>query len=207
VTEITHIFFDIGGVLGSNGWDHEQRDRAVEHFDLNKEDFEWRHKEVVAEWEEGRITIDEYLEIAVFHTARTFSRDEFVEFMYSQSVPNDATIAIARHLSEQAGYTLMTLNNEADELNRYRIEKFGISRIFEAFLSSCWLGVRKPIRRFYSRGLGIAQADPASSLFIDDRQQNLISAATLGINTIHFKSAQQLRSDVERFLNIEIPGA
>jgi putative hydrolase of the HAD superfamily len=207
MTEIKHIFFDIGGVLGSNGWDHEQRERAVTHFNLNSEDFEWRHKEVVAEWEEGRITIDEYLDISVFHTARTFSRDEFVQFMYSQSVPDEATIAIARQLSAQAGYTLMTLNNESEELNRHRIEKFGISQIFEAFLSSCWLGVRKPIRRFYNRGLGIAQADAATSLFIDDRPQNLISAGTLGINVIQFKSAAQLRSDLERVLNLEIPGA
>ncbi len=207
MSEIRHIFFDIGGVLGSNGWDHEQRDRAVQQFDLNAEDFEWRHKEVVAEWEEGRITIDEYLEIAVFHTERTFSREEFIAFMYSQSVPDEATIAIARQLSRQSGYSMMTLNNESEELNRYRIEKFGISEIFEGFLSSCWLGVRKPIRRFYNRGLGIAHAEPASSLFIDDRQQNLISASTLGINVIHFKSATQLRSDLERFLHLEIPGA
>jgi putative hydrolase of the HAD superfamily len=158
MTEIRHIFFDIGGVLGSNGWDHEQRDRAIKKFGLNEEDFEWRHKEVVAEWEEGRITMDEYLDISVFHTKRDFTREAFREFMYSQSVPDEATISIARALSRQPGYTLMTLNNEALELNTYRIEKFGISQIFEAFLSSCFLGVRKPIRRFYSRGLGIAHA-------------------------------------------------
>jgi putative hydrolase of the HAD superfamily len=207
VTEFSHIFFDIGGVLGSNGWDHEQRERAVKKFELNSEDFEWRHKEVVGEWEEGRITLDEYLDIAVFHTHRSFSREEFVDFMYSQSIPDEATIAIARTLSRQARYTLMTLNNESQELNRYRIEKFGISQIFEAFLSSCWLGVRKPIRRFYHHGLGIAHADAAMSLFIDDRQQNLISASTLGINVLHFTSAEQLRSDLEPLLDLELSGA
>ena len=122
--QLTHIFFDIGGVLGSNGWDREQRERAVQRFDLNADDFQWRHEEVMGEWEEGRITLDEYLDIAVFHTSRSFSREEFVEFMYSQSVPDEATIAIARLLSRQAVYTLMTLNNEAEELNVYRIEKF-----------------------------------------------------------------------------------
>ncbi|MDP9205548.1 MAG: HAD family phosphatase [Gemmatimonadota bacterium] len=207
MTQFTHIFFDIGGVLGSNGWDHEQRERAVERFDLNAEDFEWRHKEVVGEWEEGRITLDEYLDIAVFHTSRTFSREEFVDFMYSQSIPDEATIMIARLLSRRPGYTLMTMNNEAEELNRYRIEKFGISPIFEAFLSSCWLGVRKPLRKFYHRGLGIAHAEPATSLFIDDRQPNLLSASTLGMNVVHFKSAIQLRSDLERLLDLELSGA
>jgi len=205
--QLTHIFFDIGGVLGSNGWDREQRERAVQRFDLNADDFQWRHEEVMGEWEEGRITLDEYLDIAVFHTSRSFSREEFVEFMYSQSVPDEATIAIARLLSRQSVYTLMTLNNEAEELNVYRIEKFGISQIFEAFLSSCWLGVRKPIRRFYSRGLGIAHANAATSLFIDDRPQNLIPASTLGMNVIHFKSATQLRSDLERLLDLELSGA
>jgi len=207
VTEIRHIFFDIGGVLGSNGWDREQRERAVERFDLNADEFQWRHEEVMSEWEEGRITLDEYLDIAVFHAARSFSRGEFIEFMYSQSVPDEATIGIARLLSRQPGYTLMTLNNEAEELNVHRIEKFGISQIFEAFLSSCWLGVRKPIRRFYRRGLGIAHATAETSLFIDDRPTNLIPASALGMNVIHFKSAAQLRSDLERLLDLELSGA
>ncbi len=207
MTEIRHIFFDIGGVLGSNGWDREQRKRAVERFDLDPDDFQWRHEEVVGEWEEGRITLDEYLDIAVFYIQRPFSRGEFVDFMYSQSVPDNATIRIARALSDDARYTLMTLNNEAEELNIHRIEKFGISEIFEAFISSCWIGVRKPIRRFYHRALGIAHCEPAGTLFIDDRQQNLTPATTLGMNVILFQSASQLRSDLERYLHLEIPGA
>jgi putative hydrolase of the HAD superfamily len=207
MTEIRHIFFDIGGVLGSNGWDREQRQQAIERFGLNIEDFQWRHEEVVGEWEEGRITIDEYLDIAVFYTERHFSRDEFINFMYSLSVPDEATIRIARALSADSRYTLMTLNNESEELNVHRIEAFGISQIFEAFLSSCWLGVRKPIRRFYSCGLGIAHATAETSLFIDDRPQNLIPASMLGMNVIHFKSATQLRSDLERLLDLELSGA
>jgi putative hydrolase of the HAD superfamily len=207
VTDIRHIFFDIGGVLGSNGWDREQRHRAVERFDLDPDDFQWRHEEVAGEWEEGRITLDEYLDIAIFHMRRPFSRAEFIEFMYSQSVPDKETIRIARALSDDPRYTLMTLNNEAEELNIHRIEKFGISEIFEAFISSCWIGVRKPMRKFYNRALGIAHCEPARTLFIDDRQQNLTPASSLGMNVILFQSALQLRSDLERFLHLEIPGA
>jgi len=207
MTGITHIFFDIGGVLGTNGWDREQRQAAVQRFDLDAEDFQWRHEEVVGEWEEGRITLDEYLDIAVFYTERSFSREDFRQFMCAQSLPNDDTIRIARALSRDPRYTLMTLNNESEGLNIYRIERFGISEIFEAFISSCWLGVRKPIRRFYNRALGIAHATPETSLFIDDRQQNLTPASSLGMNVILFKSASQLRSDLERFLDLELSGA
>ncbi len=207
MTEIRHIFFDIGGVLGSNGWDKEQRQHAAERFDLNADDFQWRHEDVMGEWEEGRITLDEYLDVAIFHTERSFSRAEFIDFMFSQSIPNEGTIRIARALSKDPRYTLMTLNNESEELNIHRIAKFGISEIFEAFISSCWLGVRKPIRRFYNRALGIAHCAPAGSLFIDDRQQNLTPASSLGMNVILFKSATQLRSDLERFLDLDLSGA
>jgi putative hydrolase of the HAD superfamily len=207
VKAINHIFFDIGGVLGTNGWDREQREKAVNHFKLDAEDFQCRHEEVAGAWEEGRITIDEYLAITVFHKPVDFSRDKFVEFMYSQSVPHEDVIALARALTGRAEYTLMTLNNESDELNRYRIAKFGISETFEAFLSSCWLGVRKPTQKFYERGLGIAQASPETSLFIDDRQQNLTPAANLGMTCIQFTSSSQLRSDLERVLGLELSGA
>ncbi len=205
--DIKHVFFDIGGVLGSNGWDREQRQSAVERFGLNAEDFQWRHEELIAEWEEGRITLDEYLDIAVFYTDRNFSREEFADFMCAQSVPNEETIGIARALSRDPRFTLMTLNNESEELNIYRIERFGISEIFEAFISSCWLGVRKPMRRFYTRALGIAHAQPDSSLFIDDRQQNITPARSLGMNTILFQSATQLRADLEQLLDLELSGA
>jgi putative hydrolase of the HAD superfamily len=207
MTAISHIFFDIGGVLGSNGWDREQRERAVQRFGLDSEDFQWRHEEVVGEWEEGRITLDEYLDLAVFYIDRPFSRSEFADFMYSHSVPNDSTIDIARVLSADERFTLMTLNNESAELNVHRIESFGITEIFEAFLSSCWLGVRKPMRRFYNRALGIAHAEPAASLFIDDRQQNLTPATSLGMSVILYKSVPQLRSDLERLLGLKITGA
>ena len=207
MTTIQHVFFDIGGVLGSNGWDREQRSRAVEKFQLDPDDFQCRHEEVVGEWEEGRITLDEYLDIAIFHTRRSFSRREFVDFMLAQSIPNEPVVGMARHLTGESRFTLMTLNNESDELNRHRIEKFGIGAIFEAFLSSCWLGVRKPTHRFYQRALAIAQADPAKSLFIDDRTQNITPARALGMSAILFESAEQLRPELERVLHLDLPGA
>jgi putative hydrolase of the HAD superfamily len=207
VTTIRHIFFDIGGVLGSNGWDREQRTRAVEQFNLDAQDFQCRHEEMVGAWEEGRITLNEYLDVTIFSEPRKFSREEFIKFMQSQSVANKPVVDIARSLTNRQGFTLMTLNNESDELNRYRIEKFGISEIFEAFLSSCWLGVRKPTRQFYERGLGIAQALPENTLFIDDREQNLTPARKLGMSVIHFQTAPQLRSDLERVLGLELSGA
>ena len=189
---LTHVFFDIGGVLGTNGWDHEQRTRALEKFGVEDEDFEHRHQQVVSEFETGAMSLEEYLDVTVFYTPRLFTREDFELYMLSLSEPNPDSIEVAKDLAATGRVRLMTMNNESAVLNVYRIDHFGLREIFPTFLSSCWLGVRKPQRAFFERGLGIAQADPKSSLLIDDRDQNLAPAAALGMRTIRFTDAESL---------------
>ncbi len=194
--QIRHIFFDIGGVLATNGWDRTQRKAAIERFQLDAADFQLRHEEMVGPLEEGMVSLDEYLDFAIFCAPRSFARDELKAFIFAQSKPYLDTIEIARTVAAGCDYWVMTLNNESDELNRHRISTFGLDEIFDAYLSSCWLGLRKPTRKFYDRALSIAQARPEQSLFIDDREQNLSPAESLGMQTILYKSADQLRADL-----------
>ena len=189
---LTHVFFDIGGVLGTNGWDREQRARALEKFGVEDEDFEHRHHQVVSEFETGAMSLEEYLDVTVFHTPRLFSREDFELYMLSLSEPNPYSIQVARHAAAAGRVRLMTMNNESAVLNVHRIEHFGLKAIFPTFLSSCWLGVRKPQRAFFERGLGIAQAEPRASLLVDDRDQNLAPAASLGMRTIRFTDPESL---------------
>jgi putative hydrolase of the HAD superfamily len=193
-SSIDLVLFDIGGVLGSNGWDREQRLAAIQRFGLDEEDFQYRHEETVGAMEAGQISLDEYLDVTVFAVPRTFSREEFTSFMFAQSIPWTDSIAIARDLAESSKVRLATLNNEGEALNKHRIEKFGLCDIFPTFFTSCWLGVRKPTHQIYTRVLGMTQAHPERTLFIDDRIQNLNPAAALGVQTILFQSAAQLRS-------------
>jgi putative hydrolase of the HAD superfamily len=194
---INLVLFDIGGVLGSNGWDREQRMAAVERFGLDEEDFQYRHEETVGALEAGQISLDEYLDVAIFGDNRSFSREEFTSFMFAQSVPWPESIAVARDLADASTVRMATLNNESEALNNYRIQHFGLRDIFPTFFSSCWLGVRKPTHEIYTRVLGMTQADPKRTLFIDDRMQNLNPAAALGMQTIRFQSASQLRANLE----------
>jgi putative hydrolase of the HAD superfamily len=194
--DITHVFFDIGGVLGTNGWDREQRARAAERFGLD-EDFEARHAELAGEWEMGRLTLAEYLESAVFYRPRSFSPEDLTVFMLAQSEPyRDTLLVVEDLLARNPGVRLMTLNNESEELNLHRIESFGLRPLFSAFLTSCWLGVRKPSRQMFERALGIAQAQAESVLFVDDRDQNLIPARVLGFQTLRFTAATVLEKDL-----------
>jgi len=189
---VTHVFFDIGGVLGTNGWDRGERASAAERFGLEKDELEEMHSEAKSMLEMGHITLDEYLHTAVFYRARPFTLEAFKTYMFSLSTPNPVTIRLARGLARSGRYRLMTLNNESAELNQYRIERFGLRDIFVTFFSSCWLGVLKPARRIYEVALAMAQADPATTVFIDDRPRNLEPAAALGMRTIHFTDPDRL---------------
>jgi putative hydrolase of the HAD superfamily len=193
---ITHVFFDIGGVLGTNGWDREQRRAAARHFNLDLEELEDRHDESVATLEQGRIGLDEYLRCAVFYRPRSFGLEEFKQYMRDQSAPFPETIELTRGLARTGRYRLMTINNESAELNRYRLEHFGLRDIFITFFSSCWVRVLKPALRIYEVALAMSQAEPEGSVFIDDRERNLEPARTLGMRTIRYTDAAHLRQEL-----------
>lgn len=193
---ITHLFFDVGGVLGSNGWDREQRAAATRRFELEAGELEEMHSEAMAMMELGRTTLDEYLKTAVFYRPRSFTPEAFKEFMFAQSTPNPDTIELARALARTGRYRMMTLNNESAELNQHRIERFGLGDIFTAFFSSCWVGILKPARRIYEVALAMAQARPETSVFIDDRERNLEPARLLGMRTIAFSDAGRLEAEL-----------
>jgi putative hydrolase of the HAD superfamily len=193
---ITHVFFDVGGVLGTSGWGADPRAQAVERFRLDAVEFDRRHREVVGQWEEGHMSLDEYLDCTVFDVPRPFTREEFAAFMRAQSRPLPETIALARALAGTGRYRLMTLNNESAELNAYRLKHFGLVPIFVAFFSSCWLGAAKPSRRIYELALEMSQVEPSRSVFIDDREQNLAPARALGMQALQFTTADALRRDL-----------
>jgi putative hydrolase of the HAD superfamily len=201
MSAIDQIFFDIGGVLGTNGWDREQRGAAVERFHLDPEDFQYRHEETVGAFESGEISLDEYLDVTVFSEKRGFTRDEFKGFMFSLSEPWLESLEVVRQLRRSirgrpTRVRMATLNNESRELNEYRIAHFGLCDLFDVFFSSCWVGVRKPTKQIYRRVLGMTQANPERSVFVDDREQNLAPARALGMHTIRFTSANQLARDL-----------
>lgn len=193
---ISHIFFDIGGVLGTNGWDREQRAGVARHFSLDLAELEDLHGETIAMLEQGRMSLDEYLKCTVFYRPRPFQPEEFKACMLAQSAPYPETIDLARALARTERYRLMTINNESAELNQHRLQLFGLRDIFVTFFSSCWMGVLKPARRIYELALAMAQAEPGNSVFIDDRERNLEPAQALRMRTIRFTDAHQLRREL-----------
>jgi putative hydrolase of the HAD superfamily len=192
MTEISTVLWDVGGVLLTNGWDHLQRYEVLDQFRLPREPFETIHAEINDAWEKSQIHLDEYLERTVFFEPRTFTFDDFFAAMKSQSIlhPNTA-IEILKQISASPDYVVGMLNNESRELNDYRIEKFGLLEYFDCFISSCYVGMRKPHPEMYEIALDLLQRDPDEVLFIDDRQANIDAAVSVGMHGIVHKTAKE----------------
>ncbi len=195
--ELRAIFWDVGGVLLSNAWDHTERAEALAHFHLDEKEFNARHEPIVPSFERGEITLTEYLERTVFYNSRSFSPDEFRAYMFTLSQPKPEVLAFARALAQAGKYFMGTINNESRELNQYRIEKFGLRGLFRIFVSSCFVGLRKPQEEIYELALELTQIDPTQCCFIDDRAANLDAPAKLGMKTIQVKTVEQLQSDLQ----------
>jgi putative hydrolase of the HAD superfamily len=190
---ISTILWDVGGVLLTNGWDHQQREAVLERFGLDRADFARRHSEVDAAWERDEISADEYLRRTVFYSPRGFTPAEFLDAVRDQSrILDDSAVEILRRLSASEQYVLATVNNESRLLNEYRLGKFGLLDDFDAFFSSCYLGLRKPDRKIYQVALDVLQRDPEEVVFIDDRAENTAAAASLGIHAIRYQGSAQL---------------
>lgn len=198
MSAIRAIFWDVGGVLLTNAWDHTQRSAALEHFGLAEEEFHDRHEMVVSSFERGKITLDEYLDRTVFYRTRPFARDAFRDFMFSLSQPLPGVPEFAQSLSDSGKYFMGTINNESRELNDYRIEKFGLRKIFRVFFSSCFVGLRKPERDIYRLALETTQIPAEVCCFIDDRALNLECATKLGMQTIQMQTLEQLRESLAK---------
>lgn len=198
LAKITALFWDVGGVLLSNAWDHEQRQRTLKQFDLDDAEFESRHEMLVSSFERGKISLQDYLERTVFYRPRPFTAEAFTQHMFSLSQPNQETLRLAKELSRSCNYLMSTINNESKELNLYRIQKFGLREIFSLFVSSCFVGLRKPEEGIYRLALEITQRPPEECCFIDDRPLNLDSASRLGMHVIQMKTAEQLRADLQK---------
>lgn len=201
--QISAIFWDVGGVLLTNAWDREQRQRALEHFKLDETEFDDRHEMVISSFERGKISLGDYLQRTIFYRKRPFTPAEFQEYMFSLSQPFPDVLELARALAKSAKHLMCSINNESRELNEYRIRKFGLVEIFMLFLSSCYVGLRKPEEGIYRLALDLTQKMPEQCCFVDDRPLNLEAAEQLGMHTVRMENAGQLRGELQK-LGIEV---
>jgi putative hydrolase of the HAD superfamily len=181
---ITTLFLDVGGVLLTNGWDQHARRRAAKQFKLDWTEMENRHRLTFETHEEGRMTFDEYLGHLVFYKERPFTRDQFRLFMLAQSKPHPDMIELVAQLKVRYGLKVAVVSNESRELNEYRIREFKLDGFVDAFISSCFVHVRKPDVEVFRLALDVVQAPARQVLYIEDTPMFVQIAEGLGIRSI-----------------------
>ena len=181
---ITHLFLDVGGVLLTNGWDHHARKRAAKNFKLNWAEMEDRHHLTFDTYEEGKLTLEEYLGRVVFYQKRPFTRAQFRRFMFAQSKPYPEMIELVAQLKARHGLEIVVVSNEARELNVHRIRKFKLDRVVDSFVSSCFVHIRKPDADMFRLALDISQAPARQVVYIENTPMFVQVAEGLGIRSI-----------------------
>lgn len=196
---ISTLFLDIGGVLLTNGWDHHARRRAVTNFDLEWDEFEHLHQLNFATYEEGKLTREEYLNRTVFYVDRSFTRDQFWEFMTAQSQPDPEMLDLVTRLKARHKLRIAVVSNEARELNAYRVRTFKLDELVDCFVSSCFVHVRKPDLDIFRLALDIAQTPPERIVYIENTPLFVQLAEGLGIRSVLHTDYQSTRAELASF--------
>jgi len=198
-SQITTLFLDIGGVLLTNGWDRGIRTRAAEKFGLNYEEMNERHHLTFDTYEEGKLTLDQYLNRVVFYQERSFSREEFKKFMYDQSQPFPDMIKLMTGLKARYNLQIVAVSNEGRELTVYRVKQFQLRSFIDFFVSSCFVHYRKPDEDIHRIALDIAQVHPKQVVYIDDRPMFVEVAEDLGLNGIIHTGYEATQKSLEKW--------
>jgi putative hydrolase of the HAD superfamily len=196
---ITTLFVDIGGVLLTDGWDHHARERAATRFELELAEMEDRHHLTFDAYEEGKLTLEEYLDRVVFYEKRPFTRAQFQRFMFAQSKPYPQMIELIRRLKARYGLKIVVVSNEARELNSHRIRKFKLDGFVDSFVSSCFVHLRKPDADIFRLALDIAQAPARQIVYIENTPMFVQIAEGLGIRSILHTDYRSTRASLASF--------
>jgi putative hydrolase of the HAD superfamily len=194
---ITTFFLDIGGVLLTNGWDRHARHLAVEKFGLDEQEVNERHHLTFDTYEEGKLSLVQYMERVIFYEKRNFTPAEFKAFMFSQSQKLPDMMEYMQNLKEKYKLTFTAVSNEGRELTEYRIKHFKLNNLFDSFVASSYVHFRKPDEDMYKMALDVSQVEPENVLYFDDRHMFVEVAAGLGINGIHHTSYETTKKELE----------
>lgn len=196
---IATLFVDIGGVLLTNGWDHNTRKQAAANFKLDFAEMEHRHHLTFDTYEEGKLSLEQYLNRTIFYTERPFTRDQFWDFMCAQSQPYPKMIALVTQLKAQYGLRVAVVSNEARELNTYRIQTFKLAQFVDFFISSSFVHLRKPDADIFRLALDVAQTPTEQVVYIENTPMFVEIATGLGIRSILHTDYDSTRAQLAAF--------
>jgi len=198
-TPITTLFLDIGGVLLTNGWDTELRKKTAAHFGLDYEEIYHRHHVTYDTYEEGKMSLDEYLWQIIFYEKRDFTPDDVKKYILEAAQPHQDMIDLVTRLKAVYGLRVAVVSNEGREVAEDRIERFNLKNFVDFFIVSAFVHFRKPDLDIYRLAIDVAQVKPQQVAYIEDRPLLCEVASRLGINSVLNRNATETREKLAKF--------
>jgi FMN phosphatase YigB (HAD superfamily) len=199
---IRTVFWDIGGVVLTNGWDPSQRARVLGRLGVDLAAYEEIHARANYYWERGLTTAEDFFRQTVMlpNPKLNLTFDWLWPQVCAESkVLHAEVLDLLAEMKLAGKWRLATLNNESRELNDHRLNAFKLRRLFDYFICSGYVHEMKPAAGIFQTAVDVSGFPAACSLLIDDKQENCDAAAELGMKTIRFASPEQLREELTRY--------
>jgi 2-haloacid dehalogenase len=194
----TVAVFDLGGVLLDWNPRHLYRklfggdEAAMEHFLANVCTTEWNQRQ-----DAGRSFADAVRELLPQHRDKLELIEAFGKrFDEMIAGPIEDSVALLAELKARR-VPLYALSNWSAETFPSQRSRFAFLDWFDGIVVSGLEGVIKPDPRIFGILCERYHLVPESTIFIDDVAANAQAASSLGLHGIHFRSADQLRRELQ----------
>jgi putative hydrolase of the HAD superfamily len=184
-----HILYsDVGGVLGTNGWDTHLREKIAAHFKVERDEIEGRHHLMFDSYERGHMSFEDYLRSVFFGVPRRFTLEDLIAYSYNESIAWPENMKFFKQVKQENKLKMAIVSNEGRGLTEHRVRKFQLRELADFMIFSHCVGYRKPDREIWRLALNLAQATPRESIYIDDRKMFVDIAAEMGFTAVHYTS-------------------
>jgi putative hydrolase of the HAD superfamily len=187
------LISDIGGVLGTNGWDSQLRQKVVEHFGLDSQEVERRHRFYFDSYERGYLTFEDYLKSVVFYQPRDFSLEAIRDHVYAGSVAWPENLALFAAVKTANRLKFALVSNEGQGITEHRVGKFGLREVADYMVVSHFVHMRKPDPKIWKLALNLSQVEAEQAIYVDDRQIFVEAARGLGFTSFQHTSLANSR--------------
>lgn len=188
------LYSDIGGVLGTNGWDAGLRRQICEHFGVEADEIDSRHHLMFDSFERGYMSFETYLNYVFFHVPRAFTLEEVRAHTYNASIAWPENIQFFSSVKRDNQLKLGLISNEGRGITEHRVHKFGLRELADFLVVSHYVHFRKPDIEIWRLALNLAQVTAEESIYIDDREIFVDVAREIGFTAIQYTSLQDTRA-------------
>lgn len=155
--------------------------------------------EIIRQFEEGRITSQEFFNHAADVFGLDMSYERFQSVWSEIFVENDGVADLIESLKKD--FPLFLLSNTNELHFEYIKKQFPVVHQFDEWILSYKIGKMKPHPDIYREALSRANAAPEDVIYVDDISEYVTAAQEMGINAVEFKSVEQITSQIKEMIH------